>query len=875
MNNNDTFEYKVSVIVPIYNVGEYLRGCLESLLAQTIDHDLVEVLLINDGSTDGSLDICNEYSRIYSMFKVFSKENEGVSATRNYGITEAKGKYIMFLDADDAYTPETIKNVTDFFDKVYDEVDVVTFKRVMYRKGAQPKIIDRYKNLTEQKVYDLEKSIYFTQNTLNIATKNNKDVLFDTSLFQGEDQKYVMELVVPKMKIGYCLKAEYKYIQNDSGAMANQKYSFYLYEQRMNLWEGMIEKYGELPKYVQSIILDNWSWELISDCIFPYYLKGDEYDVAMERIRNIVLHIDDETILNHPRIDGFHKHFWISMKKDNEATLVATKEFHAVVKSGKTLYQSGKMEIILHKLEVKNNKLYVLGFIKSPVFNYTKEKPTLYANVNDDEKIGIELFESVHSFYKTKAHTNYFWGFRFIYDVASVETLKFSTVLEGVEYPSSYYCMPNAVLNKTLGIDWFVRNGYKIKFDFKDTFYVSELTSEEAREMELSRKFKEACDRKVYNIRNTVINGYSEQKRIWLYSDCNTGSFDNAYYQFKNDFDKNDGVERYYVYDGNKMDINEAFSDEQREYLIRYGTDFHKILYLSAEYVLCSFSDKRPRIPFESDKEYAFYRDLKQPETIYLQHGVCHADLRYLQAAERCKVDKIVVSSEFEKENYVKNYNYCEEDIISTGMARYDYINKESKPQNKIIFAPSWRSYLMFKDENAAWNRNEDKLLKSDYFINIKNLLNNERLAQFLEENDLYFDVKLHPHMKTISDLFMINCDRINITVDSVNLEDYKIFITDFSSFVFDYAYLNRPVMYFVPDMVQFESGMNHYRKLDLPFEKAFGKLTVTADDAVDELNRIASNNFVAEEPYKERMEKFYIPMDNCCERLYEYLITK
>ena len=124
------FQYKVTVIVPVYNVEEYLRSCLDSLVAQTIDHSQMEVLLINDGSTDNSLAICREYEIIYGFFKVFSQENAGVSSARNVGINNAKGKYIMFLDADDMFSADTVKSVTEVFDEYYDDVDVVTYKRV-------------------------------------------------------------------------------------------------------------------------------------------------------------------------------------------------------------------------------------------------------------------------------------------------------------------------------------------------------------------------------------------------------------------------------------------------------------------------------------------------------------------------------------------------------------------------------------------------------------------------------------------------------------------------------------------------------------------------------------------------------------------------
>lgn len=112
--DNMNFEYQASVIVPVYNVEQYLRICLDSLVNQTIDKSKMEVLVINDGSPDNSWDICLEYSKKYDFIKIFSKENEGLSATRNFGIKQAKGKYLFFLDSDDYFTPETVKKVTDF-----------------------------------------------------------------------------------------------------------------------------------------------------------------------------------------------------------------------------------------------------------------------------------------------------------------------------------------------------------------------------------------------------------------------------------------------------------------------------------------------------------------------------------------------------------------------------------------------------------------------------------------------------------------------------------------------------------------------------------------------------------------------------------------
>ena len=92
-------EVKVSVIVPIYNVEEYLEKCLQSLADQTLKE--IEVIMINDGSTDHSREIALRFSRQYENFVLLEQSNKGLSASRNAGIAVAKGEYIQFCDSDD------------------------------------------------------------------------------------------------------------------------------------------------------------------------------------------------------------------------------------------------------------------------------------------------------------------------------------------------------------------------------------------------------------------------------------------------------------------------------------------------------------------------------------------------------------------------------------------------------------------------------------------------------------------------------------------------------------------------------------------------------------------------------------------------------
>lgn len=95
---------KISIIIPIYNVGGELRRCIDSILNQT--YKKLEVILVDDGSTDDSAEICDEYAGKYKFIRVLHQENRGVSVARNLGVKQATGDYVSFVDADDYLHPE-------------------------------------------------------------------------------------------------------------------------------------------------------------------------------------------------------------------------------------------------------------------------------------------------------------------------------------------------------------------------------------------------------------------------------------------------------------------------------------------------------------------------------------------------------------------------------------------------------------------------------------------------------------------------------------------------------------------------------------------------------------------------------------------------
>ena len=101
--------YKLSVIIPVYNVENYLRECLDSITSQTVKD--IEIICIDDGSTDNSPKILKEYQKKDSRIKIITKENGGQASARNLGIKKAQGEYIAFIDSDDFIESEMLEKL--------------------------------------------------------------------------------------------------------------------------------------------------------------------------------------------------------------------------------------------------------------------------------------------------------------------------------------------------------------------------------------------------------------------------------------------------------------------------------------------------------------------------------------------------------------------------------------------------------------------------------------------------------------------------------------------------------------------------------------------------------------------------------------------
>ena len=238
---------KYSILIPVYNVEKYLRKCLDSILEQKIGN--YEVILVNDGSTDSSKSICEEYVNKDNRFKLINQKNRGLLIARRTALKVASGEYILFLDSDDFWEPNLLSEVDARINHDKPDVLVFCFNRYSGITGEKvPEIIfsDNVKFTADNKIEYVR--AWINNPDLNaIWTKvvNRKCIDYwdgynqFEGLSSGEDYVQSIYIIEHSSKILYCGRALYNYRNNENSIshVFNQKKILEFFKARTFFWE--------------------------------------------------------------------------------------------------------------------------------------------------------------------------------------------------------------------------------------------------------------------------------------------------------------------------------------------------------------------------------------------------------------------------------------------------------------------------------------------------------------------------------------------------------------------------------------------------------------------------------------------------------------
>lgn len=294
---------KISVIIPVYNKSKYLDSTLHQIRNQRFSD--YECLLIDDGSTDGSGEICDKYTALDSRFRVFHIPNGGVSHARNVGLDAARGEYITFIDSDDGVQESYLENlwrgasesgadlVISGFEKV--SADGTVLKKVIPKNQGTMSFQDLLHNFAAEQ---LETGIFGYCFSKTFSRRMVERIRFDESLKLAEDFDFYLNLYEIIETVHFDDHAYYQYLQdaeNSTGNTASEKID-YLAQLRINIhYREVLKKRSAYQGENREILeqrLSNYAFFVLFHTPMPYY--RERFDTLHEtcRIQQITLHSD-------------------------------------------------------------------------------------------------------------------------------------------------------------------------------------------------------------------------------------------------------------------------------------------------------------------------------------------------------------------------------------------------------------------------------------------------------------------------------------------------------------------------------------------------------------------------------------------------------
>lgn len=264
---------KISVVVPIFNMEQYMAKALNSLLKQTYDD--FEILLIDDGSTDGSPKLCDEYAKRYSNVRTIHKENGGLSSARNAGIEHATGDCIIFPDPDDWVCEDYLETLMELNNLYHSDLEicgyyVVDDRHAMLDSQDEKRVLMTQEEAIKKLFVGGGFSGFAVNKMYHMDIIRSNEIFFDLELGMAQDLHFAFRYMLHCEKISYTSKQLYYYYQHVGGVTnikaplnARKKSGLLTYEKMIVLAE---EKFPQVTPLIRATLVN-----LSLHFVFIYY----------------------------------------------------------------------------------------------------------------------------------------------------------------------------------------------------------------------------------------------------------------------------------------------------------------------------------------------------------------------------------------------------------------------------------------------------------------------------------------------------------------------------------------------------------------------------------------------------------------------------
>lgn len=291
----------VSIIIPVYNVEAYIEKCLDSILIQSYPY--FEVILVDDGSTDNSLEICRRYAITDKRIKIFNQKNNGPSAARNKGIEASSGEFIQFIDSDDYLEPEAIKSMVEAIKE--SDMVIAPYYNIREDEGHHRKTRVDYQHhglfTNDQLLTHFGEIVdanlfHYIWNKLYRA-KYIKDILsFSQSIKIGEDMLFNLDYVKQVHKVTLINQPVYNHIWFNQESI-KKKYHPDLFSMRKHIHErtlAFLNAYHAFDGFNKKVVEQLYARKILG-CLYNV-LRADKQLERKEKVRRIDEIVTDESV---------------------------------------------------------------------------------------------------------------------------------------------------------------------------------------------------------------------------------------------------------------------------------------------------------------------------------------------------------------------------------------------------------------------------------------------------------------------------------------------------------------------------------------------------------------------------------------------------
>jgi|GEM_PF-1781078 len=813
--------YRVSCIVPVYNGAQFLREAIESIRAQSLDFfSSTQIVLVNDGSDDDTDEICREYAQKFPYNVTYlSREHAGVSAARNAGLKVVMGKYVTFLDADDALEPKLLESGIKHLDKKENAADIVAFpiKCVAGEDTRLPSLNFRFEKTAEIDIEDKHDHTQFSACGVLLRATVLEGLEFNESLSNHEDAEFMHRLLLRQGRYSVLAEPHYLYRVHDKPRRSTNSAEF-----AKALTEFSLIEKSRVTQYTQYLIIH----ELLDGIGRSETLD----DAQTEQIFDCLQYVDD-VIIKYARTLSYAFKCHLLKLKHKDVTLKKTDGMSAFY-VGDVHFEDLCPEIVIEKVRIKDESLCVRGYCSLPSYDGI----TLEAEVGGVRHEPTEVENHRHDLVFFGHTVHHAKGFAFALPILRGNaTLAVRTELG--EYPvrlrwNNAYCVDGRIIVTA------AESGFGIAERTADKVQAAVENSIGALENQAAASELFAEYLRMYP--------FFAKSRIWMFSDGALSAGGNAERLFTHCKGENDNIDKHFVIRKNMPDgwrLSEA-----GENVLDYGSQMHKLMYLFAEkHIVSDLADSNPLSEYGNA-----FAGLTHCETVYIPCADISEETA--KAIAEASPDYIAVISETERQALI-DIGIPGDAILMTGRPEYDFI--EDCRENEILFMPPCDEPL-YLGENLY---NPD-FKDSEYC---------ELVSGFLCDDDLFdavegagFAFKYAPHEKTYTQLGDIEMDEIVEIIPQGKprqalLQSAALLIT--SEATTKYSYLKKPIIYF-----DFTGGGI---SADMPFGETVSEL----DELTLRVRQFIENGCEIAEEYRLQAERYFAHTDkNSCKRIYDVL---